>query len=130
MGTSRIIKFPSVVYMVCCEAKQTKKPALVEQLLRSKKRLSQEDRNHIADFYTGKGNFAQKGRPVDNEGEYLLSRAAANVKLLKANNPWLSHNRAIDEIAKLDADGGDWTRFAARLANYIRRSPKRKKPAR
>jgi hypothetical protein len=61
------IKFPSPVYMLCCEAKQMKKPELVERYLRSKKSLSHEDRNHIADFYTGKGNFAPKGRPLMNE---------------------------------------------------------------
>ena len=129
-STLRTVKFPSEVYMLCCEAKQRRKPELVEQLLRGKKPLSWEDRNHIADFYTGKGRFVRKGRVPDYEGEDFLRRAAANVTLLKAKNPGLSHDRAIDEIAKLSADGNDWTAFAAKLANYIRRSPKRKKSAR
>jgi hypothetical protein len=115
--------------MLCCEAKQRKKPQLVERLLRSRKRLAKEDRNHIADFYTKKGRFAPKGRRSDPATADFLERSAKNVRRLKANNPGLSHDRAIDEIAKLAVGDDDWTIFAAKLANYVRRSPRRKKLA-
>ena len=118
--------------MLCCEAKQTKKPELVERYLRSEKPLSDEDRNHIADFYTGKGNFALKGRPPNDQWQGFLDHCAAAVKRLKANNPGLHHGRAVDEVAKLATAESDssWTDFAATLDNYVRRSPKRKKSAR
>jgi hypothetical protein len=84
------IKFPSRIYMLCCQAAQTKRPELINELLRSNEPLSDEDRAHIADFNEGK--FNPRGTSKKYEEAYLLAQAAAAVRT-RSTSQSLTHPR-------------------------------------
>lgn len=155
MAKTVTVKWPSKIYMACCEAAQiarrprqamtdSKKRRMTKERERRKEldrqidqwscdpATSMEDRLVIADYHAGKLN-PKGGRPEDLHQQRALHSLASEVEQIKseerARGVRIRHDDAIDRVIEKYFPEMLQTAAWSKLKNFISRSKRTKKLA-